>query len=1177
MTKYVDVKTLKKEFVTLTVIILLLLATVAPLWIYTTAKASSGDAFLTGNVYDYGEDTDSDDSYNYLVVDVEANVTVAGTYRLQVNRLKGEHQDEYLWLFVSNETYLEEGIQNITVSFNGIAIHGRRINITKLVDVYFYDAVWNSLSIWSELNLTRTYDYTLFDVGATFTGAVVDAGVDADGNGLYDYLDIGIEVDVEDAGLYAVYAYNLANASYYYINVYDYCYMQVSLSQGVYYVNFSIYGPAIYASYVTNISTINWLYLDLKDEQTYSGYRVDERYSLPLNNTYDYTDFESHAQLTGKIVDEGVDTDGNGFFDYLKVGVEINVTETGYYGVVIERLVENETSDLDIIQRAENQFDLGNHTIYFEYYGPMFAYEHFSPANLSDIRLYEVNTGAGLGYLSSASLSHRYNYMLFDTPSKDMQLNFIVYPNGTTGVNGTFNFTHMYPQNMGPQVNTTLSISTVGETTMGSANGTVIFPKDGMFRWPFDSVTANFASKYNNGLLNATLDATVFMPPEGSWTYPVNASDFSFSSIYSNGLLDVSLWGETEIPLYYSSMLFPLNITDFTVLADYMENKIEGNITFHAVPGFPLGDVRVDFNGNKTDLHLTGNVNITYGSFFGMEINSTILEQMLAQFNDAIPGPTGLVYNATWGLLECTQLNTTKTEWSNGLNGTDIEYNATIHGNFTGFFARLLAQMINPYDPEEAYPTVYAALDSALSTANASLILTYYHTSEIATLDLHLASDVKALWNNALQLVPPSLPPSIPPEYKSQIEALLKIANATAYAIQDFSLNASYSSTAQRLDLDAWLLANMTQLENDIIPILPDTVPLPLREIVRSYANTTYCTLTSSNVTFTYVNGTANFDIDWIQQGDFKAQINHEKRFYIDYLNATTPWMLTWQYRLLNETEVNINNFEAEFKIAKDWMHITFNGLIIQPPRDEIDFIRFKLYRLFNMTSEDPYEPPREFEKLKIVITGGFNGTHTILLYAPGTVPNPDTTSYDYKTMTWQNVSLSRLREINFRIAYQGIVDYLGTTYYVPIFTNSTVSNFNFNPSEKSLSFNVSGTTGTGFSEITIPRALVYAALANWTVKIDGNTLAPENFDVTENAEYVFIRLNYSHSEHLIEIIGTWVIVEFQPNILPIILAMLSLIATVIAIKQRKKLGKVTTRYQGAIHAFANKLHQLTT
>jgi len=154
---------------------------------------------------------------------------------------------------------------------------------------------------------------------------------------------------------------------------------------------------------------------------------------------------------------------------------------------------------------------------------------------------------------------------------------------------------------------------------------------------------------------------------------------------------------------------------------------------------------------------------------------------------------------------------------------------------------------------------------------------------------------------------------------------------------------------------------------------------------------------------------------------------------------------------------------------------------------------------------------------------------------------------------------------------------YLGKTYYVPIFTNSTVNNFDFDPYEKSISFNVTGTMGTGFCDVTIPRALLYAALGNWSVKIDGKTLSAENFTVTENDEYVFISLNYPHSDHTIEIVGTWVITEFQPSILPVILIILTLIVAIIAVKQRKKLDTLKTKYQSVIRTFSNRLHELKT
>ena len=1287
---------MRKKILTITAITLMLFAVFAPMSGNLPAAYAS-NAGLTGFIHDYGSDTDGDGLYNFLVVEVEVSVSVAGYYTVEVDALR-DLSYYYLWFYISNTTYLGVGVQNVSLSFSGIRIYANKFNPNNIYGVYLYDEYHNTLDYRGYIVLPQTYDYAFFDTGAVLTGKLYDEGVDTDSDGLYNYLKVGVEINVSDEAFYAVYVSGLVNASYYYI--YDvYNSTEEHLSPGIQVLNVSLHGAPIYASHATNISMVNSIslsvyedhgyyqldyrnylnltslynysefespayftgtiydrgvdsdlnlkydYLEISIEinfteagnyyvevqsiiddashylyiyQSVSGYFdvgvqlvnltvygaylyaqhfnpryigfmriyswdhglvLDKLSNVPLPTPYNYMDFESHALLTGKISDRGVDADGDGLFDYLEVGIEINVTEAGKYEVYVGDLLEQvsgSTRHLYYSQSIEDYFDVGNHTVYLNYEGSRFVYERFSPTNISSIGLYELTYPyVQLGYIPSAPLSKKYNYTLFNPPLKDMQVNFIVYPNGTMGVDGTFNFTHMYPQNMGPQMNTTLSISTTGETTRGSANGTVIFPKDDMNMWPLDSATANFASQYNNGLLNATLDATLFMPPEGRTTYPTNASDFSFTSTYSNGLLNAELWGETEIPLYYRFMVpfVPFNATDFTVLADYIGNEIEGNITFHALPGFTLGDIRVYFNGNKTDLYLRGNVNVTYGNFLGIEINSTTLEQMLAEFNNTIPGPTGLVHNATWGLLECTQLNTTKVDWTNGLNGTDIEYNVTIHGNFTGFFARLLAEMINPYNPEQAYPTIYAALDSVLSTANASLLLNYYHTSGIASLDLHLASDVKALWSNALQLIPPTMPP----EYRTQVEALLKIANATAYAIQGFSFNASYSSTAQKLDLDAWLVENTTQLENAIIPILPGIYPPPLREIVKSYINTTYCTLTSSNTTFTYTNGTGNFDIKWVLQGDLKAQINHTKRFYIDYLNATAPWMVSWQLRVLNETEININNLEAEFKIGKDWMYITFNGLIIQPPKDEIDFVRFKLYRLFNLTSS-PYEPPGEFQKLKITIIGGANATHAVLLYAPPTVPSPDNFSLDYRVMIWQNTTLSSLKDLVFQIAYQEVIPYLGKTYYAFIFTNSTVSNFYFNPNAKSISFNVTGTTGTGFCNVTIPRALIDVKTGNWTVKIDGIPLLPENFTVTQNDEYVFIYLTYSHSVHTIEIVGTWVVVtEFPPNILPPILVILSLIAAIIAVKKRRKLSTLKTKYQSTIHTFAKILHQLGT
>lgn len=124
--------------------------------------------------------------------------------------------------------------------------------------------------------------------------------------------------------------------------------------------------------------------------------------------------------------------------------------------------------------------------------------------------------------------------------------------------------------------------------------------------------------------------------------------------------------------------------------------------------------------------------------------------------------------------------------------------------------------------------------------------------------------------------------------------------------------------------------------------------------------------------------------------------------------------------------------------------------------------------------------------------------------------------------------------------------------------------------------FSVTGTTGTGFCNITIPRALLDAALGNWTVKIDGELLPPENFGESDD-EYVFIYLNYPPSGHTIEMVGTWAVTEFQPNMLPPLIITLSIITAIIAVKKRKRLSALKTKYQSSIRAFAKILSQLRT
>lgn len=877
------------------------------------------------------------------------------------------------------------------------------------------------------------------------------------------------------------------------------------------------------------------------------------------------------ATLTGAIYDRGVDTDGNGKYDYLEVAIEVNVTEAGDFRVECNSFINESGFYLNSYGYNYSYLDTGLRNVTMLFYGPTFNHASFNPKNISQISLFQGYASPPLETIYDVPLSRIYNYTMFDSPSKDTELSFTVNPDGSIGVGMLANFTHVYPPFNGPLVSSTVSISRNGNLTTGSAN--CMFSPPSEVEAMFNSMDGHMQAVYQNGILNSTMSGTMFLPPQAQTTYPFNSTDLVFDAAYANGVLNAHLSGETVVPMFEST--FPFNASDLTVFADYDGATLKGNVTFHVVSGFPSTDIRADFQGNRTNVLFTGNINLTYGTYGDLQINSTILDEMIANLTGQIAGqgPNSL-YNMTYGTLEVTELNTTKTSWANLEMGADVTYAVTINGNFTGFLGKLIAdQMRYQYsDTERSSQIAYAALESMLNSLNeAHLILNYYHntgTGSIVALDM--ACDAKAFWNNALMLVPPVLPP----ETATQLSTILKIANATAYAVQDFSMDASLSSSELKIAVTTSILVNQTQLKADTLPFMADLGPQEMHDMFESFLNTSYAVLESATATCEMTNGTGSFSADWTVQGDMNTELNRGIQLYFDMANVTSPGaMLPPQLLLLNETNIDINNLQAQIDLGKDALFINITGLIVRPLVDQEDLIRFRLYHWFDRLHE-VYESLQGTQNLKVDVIGGFDSTHIILLN-PSSLPSGlDSYSLNYTSMAWQNTTFSSMGNLQFLIAYDGKINYAGNMYHIPIFTNSTVTNVTFLNAVNTLSFEVTGENGTGFCNVTIPRNFINATLGQWRVKLDGAYLTQENYTVSENAEYVFLYLNYAHSIHTIEIEGIWSVAELQPNLLPFILAAIGLIAAVMTIRHRKKLTPLKTKCESSIRTFIHTLHK---
>jgi parallel beta-helix repeat protein len=128
--------------------------------------------------------------------------------------------------------------------------------------------------------------------------------------------------------------------------------------------------------------------------------------------------------------------------------------------------------------------------------------------------------------------------------------------------------------------------------------------------------------------------------------------------------------------------------------------------------------------------------------------------------------------------------------------------------------------------------------------------------------------------------------------------------------------------------------------------------------------------------------------------------------------------------------------------------------------------------------------------------------------------------------------------------------------YNVNVVSNSTVSEFSFDPEGTRIRFNVIGETGTaGFCRVTIPKGLLCADETEWAVLVDGNPVTPS---VNEDESNTYLYFTYRHNTKTAEIIGTEAIPEF-PSWTPLLITLV--VAVAVALIYRLRLTK--SRWMG--------------
>jgi hypothetical protein len=264
---------------------------------------------------DSGLDTDGDGLYDYLSVDVEINASKA-----QSLIVDGYIEKNGTIIHNSTQADLNPGMTTVFLYFDGKEIRESGLIGSYNLTINCY--ILSGIDIDSDEFITNDYNFADFrNTNISLTNEYSDIGLDSDGDGLYDYLGINVGVDVKEPGSYTVDAYLTGNRTFIY--TYNRTYLDIGSHNLV--LNFD--ALTIRQCHVNQSYNLTSLRL-FDDNGTIFGIR-ENPYDTSMFN---YMEFQLHdIQLLDEYSDEGVDANNNGLYDYLSVGVHLDINKEGYY------------------------------------------------------------------------------------------------------------------------------------------------------------------------------------------------------------------------------------------------------------------------------------------------------------------------------------------------------------------------------------------------------------------------------------------------------------------------------------------------------------------------------------------------------------------------------------------------------------------------------------------------------------------------------------------------------------------------------------------------------------------------------------------------------------------------------------------------------------------------------
>ena len=990
------------------------------------------------------------------------------------------------------------------------------------------------------------------------TGRIFDEAIDKDGNGLFDYLQVKVEVNITSGDSYTTSISGLNNITqepYSYVSVYDS--ILLNLDAGVQNVTLSFYGPTIRASGQTNLDSVSYVSISSR------GYYYDSKQNVSLSRPYSYLEFD--AAFTDMEASFQVFPNGT-------VGMAgmLNSSRLTYpaKGLNVSASVDASTGDNRTTVSASENLTL-----------PKWVTSQwpFNASTISALAQYSKQTGLlNLGLNGTLVLSPDYPALYYP--------NFGSYPY-------QYFYGSQYPWNTS---DFTLNLAYSNGIANGELDASTILPTSATSAFPFNATDFTLNADYSEGLLNGNI--TFHILP----SFPAGDLNLGFvatrTQTTATGAITViyGTYPSYPNPLIVDEAYVDMIIGNITILEGTGPDSLY-NITQGLMELSPASSII------KTPLNDSAGVTVDFDIILHGDLIAYIAYMLSS------PNTNNITYPGVYHLLNVTA--TSVNSASLHLSYQHGPQTAILGLTFVDNFEQLLTDLFTFPPDTTPYAVASYSMRPTLDIGDVVLvrnitdvseinaapypngdIIAFYSPNDLRNVIVHRAID-STFWNDTWyfqtkgdynygsdfwngndtymgmiseKLVFGKVVERIPwmgnlflqqyiyafgPNPQIQFKDIPTLIEDFLSSVKAFNLHLTYASATQTFDLKSDFAFDILGYRDKTIPRLPDLVDLSMKTFVKDLFANTYAEITSGEVQFTYQDGQEKLQATLEIQGDPSREINYIKTLYMNEIAEQAPFVPPEPFLFINATLLDINDLKLTCTIVEESAFFSFEGFRASPPTDPINETSFNLYRFFNLTAPTAsyvIESPRSGEKLKLTVQGMNNDTHILTLSRPSTIPAPDYVSDDQTLMSWNNLSISTLKNLVFSLQYYTGFTYNGQTYSVITNSNGSVSPVTFDQPRKQISLTINGPEGTqGYANISVPKDLINAPYDQWVIVIGSRTIVYPDYQVNETATNTFLYFTFNFSSQVtVQITGTEALSEFPTlQILPMLILTTLIIA----------------------------------